>query len=198
MKLPRSISRVRAQHILRGDSSGGGHSPRQGKAGKSLFPADWSDQTILDMIHEVATDSSSVTRKSRLKRVICEGVRKGIKIRVVLDRDGTVITGFPLSRGTTIAMANDPDLDTATLWEVLSILKPALAEQDYTDIADFIVAGERGLATDTIFCAVSEDGINVDGSTLVKLASLRNLYNTFGDADPGLAQRVLSRWPHAL
>ena len=47
------------------------------------------------MIHQVATDAMSVSRRSRLNRVICEGVRHGIRIRVILDRDGYVVTGFP-------------------------------------------------------------------------------------------------------
>lgn len=90
-------------------------------------------------------------------------------------------------------MENESSQETIILREILSTIRPSLSDTEYFDIADFIEAGESGLATDTIFCAISEDQIDVDDPTLAKLSSLRGLFNTFDDADPGIVERVLNR-----
>ena len=96
LRLPSNVTAERAAHILHGDASGGGHSPRTGKPGKSSFPRSWSDQTIIDIISESALDPTLTRRPSYQGRLIVEGVRSGVQVRVVVDRNGRVITGFPL------------------------------------------------------------------------------------------------------
>jgi hypothetical protein len=48
------------------------------------------------MVSEVARDPKLARRPSYQGRLIVEGMRRGVIIRVILDRHGQVITGFPL------------------------------------------------------------------------------------------------------
>jgi len=89
------VSPRRRRHILDGDATGGGHRPGTGISGKSEFPQGWSDDRILHNISDVATDPSSVTRAGRGGRTITDGTRDGINIRVIQERNGDIVTGFP-------------------------------------------------------------------------------------------------------
>lgn len=90
----RKVSPKRREHILDGDETGGGHRPGTGKPGKSEFPNDWSDDRIIDEIEDVANDPS-IPEKQQGRRIIKEGTRDGIDIKVVVDPDGDVVTGYP-------------------------------------------------------------------------------------------------------
>jgi RHS repeat-associated protein len=85
----------RRKHILNGDATGGGHRPGTGKQGKSEFPQGWSDNKIMHEISDVATDPTSVTRAGRGGRTITEGTRNGVDIRVIQERNGDIVSGFP-------------------------------------------------------------------------------------------------------
>ena len=85
----------RRNHILDGDATGGGHRPGTGISGKSEFPEGWSDDRIMHEISDIATDPSSLFRAGRGGRVIAEGTREGIDIRVILGKDGEIVSGFP-------------------------------------------------------------------------------------------------------
>lgn len=94
---PWNISEQCAAHILQGDDKGGGgHSPRTPRPNKSIFPLDWSDQLILDVISDVATDPTIIARSLLGGRAIREAKRTGIVVRVVSDAAGHVITGYPI------------------------------------------------------------------------------------------------------
>jgi RHS repeat-associated protein len=86
---------ARRQHILEGDVTGGGHRPGTGIPGKSEFPAGWSDDRIIHSISDIATDPAAVRTAGRGGRTIVTGTRDGVEIRVVLEADGTVVTGYP-------------------------------------------------------------------------------------------------------
>ena len=89
------------KHILdgeEGDPKRGGHRPGTGRPGKSEFPKDWSDDKIIHEISDVATDPRSERRPGRGNRTEVEGTRNGVKILVILEKDGTIVTGFPLTR----------------------------------------------------------------------------------------------------
>ncbi|HYV44405.1 MAG TPA: EndoU domain-containing protein [Myxococcaceae bacterium] len=87
-------------HILDGDGpgKGGGHRPGAGKPGKSEFPAGWTDAKIIHEISDVATDPGSSRTPGPGGRTIVEGTRDGVSIRVIIDADGKIITGFPVNR----------------------------------------------------------------------------------------------------
>lgn len=96
--VPNSVdlsSAKRRKHILDGDSTGGGHRPGTGKPGKSEFPQGWSDDKIMHEISDIATDPNALVKNGRGGRTIAEGTREGIDIRVIQDKSGDIISGFP-------------------------------------------------------------------------------------------------------
>ncbi len=86
------------KHILEGDATGGGHRPGLGKPGKSEFPKGWRDEKILHEISDVATDPASKVTPGRSGRLVIEGMRDGVDIRVIVEppsKGGRIVTGFP-------------------------------------------------------------------------------------------------------
>jgi RHS repeat-associated protein len=92
---PNLVEPDRAKHILEGDESGGGHRPGTGKPGKSEFPGSWSDEKILGEISDVATDPKSQREPAGGGRQVVRGTREGVDIKVVTDKGGKIITGYP-------------------------------------------------------------------------------------------------------
>lgn len=95
-------SASRRSHILDGHRYGG-------EAGNTWFPKGWSDDKIMHSVSDIATDPSltwvqqtgragaAFTRGGAPVRYTVEGVRDGVKIRVVLEPGGEgIITGFPI------------------------------------------------------------------------------------------------------
>lgn len=96
---PNLVEPDRAKHILDGDEkgNGGGHRFGTGRPGKSEFPQSWSDDKILGEISDVATDPASSREPSvhGRGRQVVSGTRDGIDIDVVIESDGTIVTGYP-------------------------------------------------------------------------------------------------------
>lgn len=99
-----NIPENRQVHILDGEWDydtgellGGGHAPGAGNPGKTEFPERWSDETIMDNISDVARNPGSdpAPRPGGGYRVT--GVVDGVEIEVLLNRDGTVWSAYPLS-----------------------------------------------------------------------------------------------------
>ncbi|MBL8510501.1 MAG: EndoU domain-containing protein, partial [Betaproteobacteria bacterium] len=88
-------TKQRRRHILDGDATGGGHGAGRGIPGKSEFPKGWSDDKVIHVISDIATDPNAVRSAGRGGRTVVEGTREGINVRVILGRDGEIITGFP-------------------------------------------------------------------------------------------------------
>jgi RHS repeat-associated protein len=97
LDLPGSITPGRAKHILEGDRTGGGHRAGTGRPGQTEFPEEWTDQDIIDAISdiynngEVDDDLPDVEDGSGYT-----GEHRGIRIEVIADEDGNVITGYPV------------------------------------------------------------------------------------------------------
>ncbi|WP_139216426.1 polymorphic toxin-type HINT domain-containing protein [Streptomyces sp. CC77] len=94
-------------HIITGNRTGGGHK-WPGQPGKSVFPADWSTDKILDGVAEVATNPSSkwewvkgapgstLTRRGAPSRVAITGVYDGVDVKVIYEpASDRIITGYP-------------------------------------------------------------------------------------------------------
>ena len=98
MPLLGQIRPGRAVHILDGDGDGrgGGHRWDSPVPGKTLFPRDWSDDTVLERVRDVARRPDFAPRRQDNDRWVCEGVREGVCIQVVVDPDGAVRTALPL------------------------------------------------------------------------------------------------------
>lgn len=93
------VSPGREVHILDGDwdGIGGGHRWDSENPGKRKFPRSWDDAKIIAAITDVAQrpdDPPSIQVNGRWR---CHGTRDGVLIRVVLEPDGSVRTGHPLS-----------------------------------------------------------------------------------------------------
>ncbi len=95
-------SATRRSHILDGHRFGG-------EPGNTWFPKEWSDSKIMHEIADLATDPSvkwvqhtgragaKLTRGGAPVRYRVEGVRDGVKIRVIVEPGGEgLITGFPI------------------------------------------------------------------------------------------------------
>lgn len=99
----------RTNHILYGDKTGGGHL-WPGKADKSIFPSSWNAEKVMHYVSDLATDptlkpiwtrgaeGSLFTKVGVPSRYYIEGIREGIKIRVVIEPvSGKIITAFPIN-----------------------------------------------------------------------------------------------------
>lgn len=106
----------RRNHILYGeygsggDLISGGHSP--GSGGGTEFPDAWGDNDVITGIENVARNPTSMTPRDG-GGYLARGVHNGVEIEVVLNKDGTVWTGYPLPTGDNISngvVVNDPGL----------------------------------------------------------------------------------------
>ncbi|MBK5170154.1 EndoU domain-containing protein, partial [Burkholderia sp. R-70211] len=87
----------RTTHILTGDSTGGGHQ-WPGGPGKSVFPESWPASKIMDTVSDIATDPSLPETVQANGRIVKNGSRDGIDIRVVIEpasKGGGIVTAFP-------------------------------------------------------------------------------------------------------
>ncbi|RZJ72344.1 MAG: hypothetical protein EOO45_11035, partial [Flavobacterium sp.] len=103
-------SKERRNHILIGEGIDSGGHMFPGKAGKSVFPEQWSADKIMHEVSDIATDPSVVwvnqkgvqgalfTKKGDAARWVTDTVRDGVEIRVVIEPAGAgIITAFPRS-----------------------------------------------------------------------------------------------------
>jgi filamentous hemagglutinin len=87
----------RTSHILAGDSTGGGHQ-WPGGPGKSVFPENWSASKIMNTVSDIATDPSISETVQASGRIVKNGSRDGIDIRVIIEpasKGGGIVTAFP-------------------------------------------------------------------------------------------------------
>ncbi len=90
----------RAAHILDGDATGGGHRHGTGRPGKTEFPATWDDKKIIDTVVDVARNPDRVpVHQAWNDRWQARGARSDVDIVVIVERDGTVWSGWPLEGG---------------------------------------------------------------------------------------------------
>ncbi|MEQ1639085.1 MAG: DUF637 domain-containing protein, partial [Methylococcales bacterium] len=92
------ISADRVQHILYGDGPNSGGHLWPGQPGKTPFPQSWDANKVLSEAKSVATDPNSKRDVQKDGRIGYEGVRDGVKIRVVVEppsKGGGVVTAFP-------------------------------------------------------------------------------------------------------
>ncbi|RSK32082.1 hypothetical protein EJA01_12660 [Rhodovulum iodosum] len=102
MENPHSIDSVsipedRARHILDGEGRSGGHRYGTGIPGKTEFPATWSDNDILEAIRQVAGTGTVDRPAHRDGDLVVVGEVNGVTIEVVVQPNGEVRTGYPLS-----------------------------------------------------------------------------------------------------
>jgi Bacterial EndoU nuclease len=88
------ISISRAEHLLYGDETGGGHL-WPGAAGKTPFPASWSAADVLRNVSEVATNPDSTWIPSG-SRIMIQGSASGVDMNVIYaPADNEIVTAWP-------------------------------------------------------------------------------------------------------
>jgi hypothetical protein len=105
-----TLSPAREQHILYGDSRGGGHLHGQARPCKSEFPADWDADKIIAVVTKEAANDNLNWRHQRNGNDVAEVMKDGIQIRIVMNgRHDQIITAYPLNtpRNACPAAAND-------------------------------------------------------------------------------------------
>jgi hypothetical protein len=86
----------RRTHILDGDETGGGHRHATGRPDKTEFPADWSDERIVDAILAVARNPDQAPERQDWNgRWLVSGRHDGVTIYAVVESDGRVWTAWP-------------------------------------------------------------------------------------------------------
>ncbi|MBB4687339.1 EndoU domain-containing protein [Amycolatopsis jiangsuensis] len=76
---------------------GGGHAPGAGHRATTEFPPGWSPEQILAVLKDVANDPGEPRRRQYNGRWRCAGERYGVQVAVLVNSDGRVHTGYPLS-----------------------------------------------------------------------------------------------------
>lgn len=103
------VDAQRTQHILFGDSNGGGHR-WPGRPGKTPYPASWSEARIMHNVNEILTDvdvdwiqqtgpiGQLKTRAGDASRFKAEHEIEGVELRVIYAKaDGQPPSAFPTS-----------------------------------------------------------------------------------------------------
>lgn len=98
--LIKDLEPARRRHILDGDgpNKGGGHRAGTGKAGKTEFPPDWTDDDIIERVMRTAMNPDRVARDKNDRFVALADV-EGVTVKVVLESDGRIVTSYPLPGG---------------------------------------------------------------------------------------------------
>lgn len=84
-------------HILTGDEDGGGHLSGTGIPGKSEFPRSWSAERVVVEVLALVRGPEATPAPGREERWVVEGVRDGVRMRVVVGAAGEIVTAYPLS-----------------------------------------------------------------------------------------------------
>lgn len=104
-----NISERRIEHILYGDTTGGGHRYGAGVPCKSEFPQSWDDQKIIDTTKRIAANDNLNWRQEGNGYFVTEKMEDGIRVRVVMDgQRQNVITSYPTNVARNPCPANGP------------------------------------------------------------------------------------------
>ncbi len=95
---PIVLTEQRKQHILYGDSTGGGHKHGVGAPCKSEFPADWDDEKIITVVEKIAANDNLRWVQQNNGYYTGEAFEDNLKVRVVLGpQKQKVITSYPIN-----------------------------------------------------------------------------------------------------
>ncbi len=94
------VTPERSTHILDGDKTGGGHRHGVGKPGKTEFPASWDDERVIANVVDVACrPDKAPTHQDWNDTWLCTGTRDAVKVWVVVERNGDILTSWPEEGG---------------------------------------------------------------------------------------------------
>jgi len=94
-----TLSYARRQHILFGDDhGGGGHLHGINRPCKSEFPANWSEDDVINAVKADAANDNLNWQQQGNGYYVADANDHGVKIRIVLNRDKSeIITAYPLN-----------------------------------------------------------------------------------------------------
>ncbi len=93
-----TLTPERAQHILYGDATGGGHIYGANKPCKSEFPQDWDADEIIDTVTHIAANDNLPWQQESNGYYTAETTHENVKVRVVLGAEKkNIITAYPLN-----------------------------------------------------------------------------------------------------
>lgn len=92
------LSEERAQHILYGDETGGGHKYGVGAPCKSEFPPEWDDERILSITKMIAANDNLPWKRESNGYYVSNQLVGKYNVRVVLGpQKREIITSYPLN-----------------------------------------------------------------------------------------------------
>lgn len=165
----RPIRTVRPKRPL----TGGGHGPGRGVAGKREFPGTWSDDEAIRHTMDVARHPSGAVELPS-KDFRGYGEREGVQLSVVVARDGSVRTSYPVSGPGVV----DNPLDhwraphVARLQEVLDVLVPAGDGEPRVSLDELMAVGEWPHVIACLLALGPDDAHRTELEGLARLAGL--------------------------
>ncbi|MEV0648964.1 hypothetical protein AB0I28_27295 [Phytomonospora sp. NPDC050363] len=175
----------------------GGHAFGSAIAGKALFPRAWTDATVVEALVDVAKYPDERPRPlsdfDGGEGWICDGVRDGVALRVILEADGSIWTGHPLGgEGVTRNRRNRASgalkVFLALEENLLRSLLPALERAEGTAeqvafVREEDAAGEWSLTVGALVHTVAATGLELRPRDRADLARLVDLTGAAGGPD---------------
>ncbi|WP_033291373.1 EndoU domain-containing protein [Amycolatopsis jejuensis] len=168
---------------------GGGHASGTGRRATSEFPPEWSDEQIIAVVKDVANDPGEPRRQQYNGRWRCAGERFGVHVVVLVNGDGQVHTGYPLSGPGVIRnpdTARDPANPTVAdragnrisyfTDSLLRLLTDRLPADDLAHYRDLQWSGEWEELADTLAAHFAVTGLQLNPD---EYADFEKLLNSF-------------------
>jgi hypothetical protein len=91
-----TLTAARQQHILYGDTKGGGHHHSANRPCKSEFPEDWNEDTIIATVKKLAANDNANWQRQDNGYHVSEQTYDTLNIRIVLNQNrARIITAYP-------------------------------------------------------------------------------------------------------
>ncbi|MFF0148579.1 EndoU nuclease-like protein [Amycolatopsis sulphurea] len=168
---------------------GGGHGSGAGHRATTEFPSDWSAEQIIAVLKDVANDPDGPRRQQYNGRWRCAGERYGVHVAVLVNGNGHVHTGYPLSGPGVLRnpdTARDPANPAVTdrsgnrisyfLGSLLQQLTDRLAKRDLAYYLELQWSGEWEELADTLAAHFTHTGFRL---TADEFADFEKLLNSF-------------------
>jgi hypothetical protein len=159
-------------------STGGGHRHGAGRAGSTEFPATWTNDQVIAHIIDVARhpDVNPVWQPNQLWHL--RGIRDGVDIIVLMERDGAVLTAWPLAGGRGVqqnpSWSDDPE--EAQLAQAMKHLPDRFSDRldpDETDALRMMAeAGEWAEEVDLLIATLADKQQGVTDHERLNLTDL--------------------------
>ncbi|GAA3534083.1 EndoU domain-containing protein [Amycolatopsis ultiminotia] len=168
---------------------GGGHAAGTGRRATTEFPPGWSAEQIIAVVKDVANDPGEPRRLQYNGRWRCAGERYGVQVVVLVNGDGLVHTGYPVSGPGVVRnpdAARDPANPTVAdqagnrisyfTESLLHLVSDRLTPEDLDHYRDLQWSGEWEELADTMAAHFTHTGFRL---TADEFADFEKLLNSF-------------------